>query len=168
MANTTEEEIAHIDMRERGELKLTNKRLYGRVRLTPLPSERNNGNLIHTVHGIFRERDFDAPVSTIDELAVRRATGWIGTIVQSSVVVVGLMIGTFAFMSFLVAFCVSLVGAAISALCVYCKYRADQKIVIFQFLGNGELLKFTLPIDRKADLEDFVTKVTQAKQKALN
>ena len=161
MAITTEEELAHIDMRERGELKLTNKRLYGRVRLQATPQEVKNGGagIIRTTKGVFRERDFDAPVSTIEKLVVEPSKGWIsfaiGTVLLPIVVWKA---------SAVVAIIGFLVGAAITAL----MYMMSKKTIVFSFIGNGEPMRFPLPIARKADVEAFISKVTEATQKALN
>ena len=162
MANTTEEEIAHIDMRERGELKLTNKRLYGRVRLQATPNEVQNGGagIIRTTKGVFRERDFDAPVSTIENLAVSPLKTWIFFAIMTVIVPIILGVVVSAVMA-IIAFWVC---AAITAFI----YRMNKKTIVFSFVGNGEIMGFPLPVARKADVEDFISKVTSATQKALN
>ncbi len=174
MANDTEAEIAHLDMRELGELKLTNKRLYGRVRLIPTPNEVKNGGagIIRTTKGVFRERDFDAPVSTIENIPgncpmIRRATGWIGTVIQTVIATVILTFSFGSFISAVMGFLTFIVVGGIGGYMSYRRYKADQKIFIFQFVGNGEVMRFILPIERKGEIEDFVNKMMEAKQKAL-
>ena len=162
MANTTEEELAHIDMRERGELKLTNKRLYGRVRLQATPEEVKHGGagIIRTTKGVFRERDFDAPVSTIEKLAAGPSKAWVSFAIVTVIapIVVGFIV------SAVVAIIAFLGCAAVTAF----MYLMSKKTIVFSFVGNGEPLRFPLPIARKADVEDFISKVTAATQKALN
>lgn len=162
MANTTEDEIAHIDMREHGELKLTNKRLYGRVRLTPTPQEVKNGGagIIRTTKGVFRERDFDAPVSTIEKLAVGPSKAWIFYAIIA-------ILAPFVF-GYMVNVAAAVVGFLVLAAFTAFVYWRSTKSVVFSFVGNGEPMAFSLPVARKADVEDFIGKVTAATQKALN
>ena len=158
--NEQEHEIAHCDMRVRGELKLTNKRLYGRIRLTPSPDQVKNGSAIRTTAGMFIERDFDAPVSTIERLSVKHSKAWISWIVLS--LIAAPIAGVIC--SGLVAAGVLVVGALIT----FVAFLLSKKTILFSFVGNGEIVQLPLPSERKRDIEAFIHAINEAAQKALN
>lgn len=157
--NDQEHEIAHCDLRVRGELKLTNKRLFGRIRLTPSPDQIKNGSAIRTTAGMFIERDFDAPVSTIERLSVKHPKSWISWIVISVIAVPIVAI----ICSGLVAAGVFVVGALIT----FVSFLMSKKTVVFSFIGNGEIVQLPLPAERKPDIEAFIRAINEAAQKAL-
>ena len=163
MANAIEDEIATFDFQTYGTLTLTTKRLYGRLRMPPTPNQlKSGGNIVTTTKGKFYERDFDAPVSTIENMAVKAPTHplILAGLACSLLGIVGPFFSSWLSLLFLP------VGIVLIVLGV--KLGKNPTKFLFSFNGNGEIFSgLEVPAMRRADIDAFVQKISAAKSAAL-
>ena len=174
MAIDTEVEIAHCDFREFGELKLTNHRLWGRIRMSPTPDQlRSGANIITTTKGKFYERDFNAPVTTIEKMEIPPPPPlWFVCAVFGFGG--GVLIALLALLIWgVVVAGVCLLAGAIVSVVLYWLIKREIinftiKKYVFSFVGNGEPIKLPFDVNRVADIEMFMEKIQEAKKNAMN
>lgn len=164
MANTAEEEIATFDFQTYGSLTLTSKRMFGRLRMPATEEQirRGGGHVITTTKGKVYERDFDAPVSTIDGANVRPP---MHPLIGLGIVAVLLGIAGPFFLGWQAIF---LLPIGIGFVVLGVKFGKNPKEYLFSFVGNGEIFKdIKVPASRHDDIIDFVSKIKTAKAAAL-